>query len=122
MKELIPYLPTDRRHAIADGIELRDRTRGSALFVDISGFTPLAEGLAKDLGPKIRVNGVAPGAILWPENDLDNETRKDLLDRTALKRTGNADDIAAAVLFLHRDAAYVTGHMLPVDGGRLLNI
>ena len=52
MKELLPYLPTDRRHAIANGIELQDRARGSALFVDISGFTPLAEGLVNDLGPQ----------------------------------------------------------------------
>ena len=51
MNELLPYIPTDRRHALARGEDLPDRAVGSALFVDISGFTPLAEALALDLGP-----------------------------------------------------------------------
>lgn len=87
-----------------------------------SGLLALTRSLARELGPEIRVNGVAPGAILWPENNLHSETKKTLLDRTALKRAGSPGDIAAAVLFLYRDAPYITGHMLPVDGGRLLNI
>ncbi len=84
-----------------------------------SGLLALTKSLARELGPDIRVNGVAPGAILWPEN---GEARADILNRIPLKRSGKPEDIAAAVLFLFRDATYVSGHMLPVDGGRLLNI
>jgi len=91
-----------------------------------AGLLALTKSLAGELGPGIRVNGVAPGAILWPENESDtaesDSLHEAILSRTALKRPGSPDDIANAVLFLHRDAPYVTGHMLPVDGGRLLNI
>ena len=87
-----------------------------------SGLLAMTKSLARDLGPEIRVNGVAPGAILWPENDMDDATQQSIIDRIALKKAGNPTDIAKAVLFLLRDAPYVTGHMLPVDGGRLLNI
>lgn len=87
-----------------------------------TGLWAMTRSLAKELGPEIRVNGVAPGAILWPENDADDEARQAILERTALKRVGSPEDIAKAILFLFRDAPYVTGHMLPVDGGRLLNI
>lgn len=87
-----------------------------------SGLLALTRSLARELGPEVRVNGVAPGAILWPEHDLDIKTRVAIVDRTALKHIGTPADIAAAVLFLFRDAPYITGHMLPVDGGRLLYI
>jgi len=87
-----------------------------------SGLLAMTKSLARELGPEIRVNGVAPGAILWPENETSESAQQEILDRTALKRVGSPADIAAAVLFLTRDAPYITGHMLPVDGGRLLNI
>lgn len=87
-----------------------------------AGLAMLTQSLAKDLGPEIRVNGVAPGAILWPENDMNDETKNLILERTALKRPGNPEDIAKAVLFLARDANYITGQIIPVDGGRSLNI
>jgi len=87
-----------------------------------SGLVALTKSLARELGPGIRVNAVAPGAILWPEGDMDHATKTSILDRTALKHTGNPNDISMAVLFLYRDAPYVTGHTLPVDGGRLLHI
>ena len=74
--------------------------------------------LARELGPAVRVNGVAPGAILWPDRELSDTARQEILDRTALKRTGAMEDIAKAVLFLVRDADYVTGQVLAVDGGR----
>ena len=74
--------------------------------------------LARELGPAVRVNGVAPGAILWPDRELSDAARQEILDRTALKRTGAMEDIAKAVLFLVRDADYVTGQVLAVDGGR----
>lgn len=74
--------------------------------------------LARELGPAVRVNGVAPGAILWPDRELSDAAKQEILDRTALKRTGAMEDVARAVLFLVRDADYVTGQVLAVDGGR----
>jgi len=87
-----------------------------------AGLVMLTRSLAKELGPTIRVNGVAPGAILWPDHDMTETTKQKILDRTALKRPGTPDDIAKTILFLVRDADYITGQILPVDGGRLLNI
>ena len=87
-----------------------------------AGLAMLTQSLAKDLGPDIRVNGVGPGAILWPDNDMDESTRNFIIERTALKRHGEPKDIAKAILFLVRDAGYITGHIIPVDGGRSLNI
>ena len=87
-----------------------------------AGLAMLTQSLAKELGPEIRINGVAPGAIMWPDRELDEDTKREILDRTALKRQGQAEDIAATVLFLIRDAHYITGQVIPVDGGRSLNI
>jgi len=78
--------------------------------------------LAKDLGPQIRVNGVAPGAILWPEQDSCSEDQKAILKKTVMGRAGEPQDIASAVAYLGLDAPYVTGQVLAVDGGRSLNI
>jgi pteridine reductase len=83
-----------------------------------AGLAMLTRSLAKDLGPDIRVNGVAPGAILWPEHGMSEELRRSIIRQTALKRAGDPEDIAAAVLFLVRDAPYVTGEIIAVDGGR----
>ena len=110
-------------------------TRGNIVnMVDIHGLRPLEEhpvysmakagnammvkALARELGPEIRVNGVAPGAILWPAQGLDDATRHEILNRTALKTTGSPDDIARTILFLVRDAGYITGQVINVDGGR----
>ncbi len=87
-----------------------------------AGLAMLTQSLAKELGPEIRVNGIGPGAILWPENDMDEATKQQIVERTALKRHGEPKDIAKAILFLVRDAPYITGHIVPVDGGRSLNI
>ena len=76
--------------------------------------------LAKEFGPTVRVNGVAPGAILWPDNDLSEQERQEILQRVALKRIGEPADIAKAVWFLIKDADYMTGQILTVDGGRTL--
>lgn len=86
-----------------------------------AGLAMLTHSLARELGAEIRVNGVAPGAIIWPENDLESDTATEILAKTALKRQGTPEDIAKAVLFLVKDADYITGHIIPVDGGRLLN-
>jgi pteridine reductase len=87
-----------------------------------AGLAMLTLSLAKELGPEIRVNGVAPGAILWPDNDMPEHTKKLILERTTLKRPGNPIDIAKTILFLVKDADYITGQIIAVDGGRLLNI
>lgn len=86
-----------------------------------AGLLMLTQSLARELGPNVRVNGVAPGAILWPEMHENHAMHADILARTALQREGNPADIARTVLFLVRDADYITGQVIPVDGGRLLN-
>src|SRR5690606_32118119 len=82
----------------------------------------LTRALARDLGPQVRVNAVAPGAILWPEQPPPPDRRAQLLRATALQRLGEPADVAGAVLYLLRDARYVTGEVLRVDGGRWLAI
>ncbi len=87
-----------------------------------AGLAMLTQSLARELGPDVRVNGVAPGAIIWPSSEMDKLTQDAILDRTALKRQGEPRDIAATVRFLIRDADYITGQVIPVCGGRSLNI
>jgi len=107
-------------------------------LVDIHGLVPLARhpiysqakaglvmqtrALARDLAPAVRVNGVAPGAILWPENEDSPEAGEKIIERVPLARQGRPEDVAGAVVFLALDAPYVTGQILAVDGGRLLNL
>ncbi len=90
-----------------------------------AGLAMLTKSLAKELGPEIRVNGISPGAILWPEDDDESSEMKAqhqlIINKTSLKKSGAAEDIAQAILFLITQADYITGHILPVDGGRLLN-
>ncbi len=83
-----------------------------------AGLAMLTRSLAKDLAPDVRVNGVSPGAILWPENDMPADTKAAILRQVPLARPGDPADIAGAVLFLVRDATYVTGQIIAVDGGR----
>ena len=78
----------------------------------------LTRSLAAALAPRVRVNAVAPGAILWPENDDDPRTRQHIVADTLLGRLGEPRDVAGAVRFLIRDAAFVTGQVIVVDGGR----
>ena len=87
-----------------------------------AGLQMMTLALAKDLGPQIRVNGVAPGAILWPEQVYDSEAQLRILNKTVMGRAGEPEDIASAVAYLGLDAPYVTGQVLAVDGGRSLNI
>lgn len=84
------------------------------------GLVALTRSLARELGPEVRVNGIAPGTILWPDDDTwrDELARQRILNQTALKRVGEPDDIAKAVEFLLVGAPYVTGQILAVDGGR----
>ncbi|MGD9583570.1 MAG: pteridine reductase [Lysobacterales bacterium] len=80
----------------------------------------MTRSLARELAPDIRVNGIAPGAVLWPEAGSTESDQAALIARTPLKRCGHPEDIASAALFLLRDAPFVTGHILAVDGGRSL--
>ena len=78
----------------------------------------LTRSLARDLAPDIRVNGVSPGAILWPEDGMDDKTEQIILRQVPLRRTGEPADIARTILFLAKDAPYITGQIIAVDGGR----
>mgnify|MGYP001818792662 CR=1 FL=1 len=78
----------------------------------------LTRSLAKDLAPDVRVNGVAPGAILWPENGMTEAAQQSILQQVPLERAGSPEDIAGCVHYLIRDASYVTGQIVAVDGGR----
>ena len=80
----------------------------------------MTRSLALELAPAVRVNGVSPGAVLWPEEGKSLTDKQGLVARTPLKRTGAPEDVAAAVLYLVRDAGFVTGEILRVDGGRTL--
>lgn len=83
-----------------------------------AGLAMLTRALAKELAPEVRVNGVSPGAILWPEGDMSDESKASILERVPLARAGDPADIAGCVLYLVRDATYVTGQIVAVDGGR----
>ncbi|MCK5828742.1 MAG: pteridine reductase [Methylococcales bacterium] len=85
-----------------------------------AGLVAMTKVLAKELAPEIRVNGVSPGAILWPEKNCSKSEKNEILQRVALKRSGEPEDIAKAVRFLVEDANYMTGQILTVDGGRTL--
>jgi pteridine reductase len=83
-----------------------------------AGLAMLTLSLAKDLAPDVRVNGVAPGAILWPEDDMTDATKQSILEQIPMGHAGNPSDIAGCVVWLVRDAGYVTGQVIAVDGGR----
>ena len=85
-----------------------------------AGLVMLTKSLAKELAPDIRVNAIAPGAILWPENNMSDEVKQKIVNDIALKRIGEPNDIAKTALFLARDANYITGQVIAVDGGRSL--
>jgi len=80
----------------------------------------LTRSLARELGPQVRVNGIAPGPVLWPEGDLDPALKEKIIERTALKRHGCPEDIARAAYFFATEAPFVTGQILAIDGGRSL--
>jgi pteridine reductase len=85
-----------------------------------AGLVMLTKSLARELGPEVRVNAIAPGPVLWPERGLDASIRDEIVAKTALKRAGSPDDVARAAYFLAVDALYVTGQVITVDGGRSL--
>jgi len=103
---------------IADIHGLRPLRGYSIYSAAKAGLIMLTKSLARELSPEVRVNAVAPGAILWPETDEDEIAHQRIISRTPLKRMGAPAEIASAVLFLVRDATFITGHVLPIDGGR----
>ena len=93
--------------------------RHHALYsVAKAGLIMLTKSLARELGPQVRVNAIAPGPVMWPESGVDEALRRRIIERTALKRGGSPEDIARAALFFACDAPFVTGQILAVDGGR----
>jgi pteridine reductase len=82
-----------------------------------AGLIMLTKSLARELGPHVRVNAVAPGPVMWPEG-LDQEVQARIIAATALKRAGSAADVARACVFFATEAPYITGQILAVDGGR----
>jgi len=94
----------------------------SAYCIAKAGLLMMTKALAKELAPDVRVNGIAPGVVLWPddENEVDEATRKKILSRTPLKRAGTPEDIANTAAFLINHADYITGQIIAVDGGRSL--
>jgi pteridine reductase len=85
-----------------------------------AGLIMLTHSLARELGPAVRVNAIAPGPVMWPERRVDEALRARIVARTALKRSGSADDVAKAALYFATGAPFVTGQVLAVDGGRLV--
>jgi len=89
-----------------------------------AGLLGLTRALALELGPRVRVNAVAPGPIEWPQdtNDFPPDARAAIIGHTLLKRVGSPADIARTVKFLIFDAPYVTGQVINVDGGRTAHL
>ena len=85
-----------------------------------AGLIMMTRSLALELAPDVRVNAIAPGAILWPEADRDDDARAAVLASIPMGRAGEPADIAQTVLFLVREAHYVTGQVIKVDGGRAI--
>lgn len=85
-----------------------------------AGLVMLTKSLAKELAPEVRVNGIAPGAIEWPASGMSEAVKDSILEQIPLGRAGDAADIANGVLFLVRDANYISGQIIAIDGGRSL--
>jgi pteridine reductase len=105
---------------LADIHGLRPLGKHAVYCAAKAGLVMLTRALARDLGPAIRVNAIAPGPVLWPEQGVDAALRERIISRTALKRAGSPEDIAKAALFFATSAPFVTGEVLAIDGGRLV--
>jgi len=104
---------------IVDIHGMRPLRRYPVYGVAKAGLIMLTRSLARELGPHVRVNAIAPGPVMWPaDGAADAELQKKIVERTLLKRTGSAQDIARTALFFAADAPYITGQVLAVDGGR----
>ncbi len=96
----------------------------SVYCISKAGLIMLTKALAKELGPSVRVNAISPGVVAWPEgeNTVPEMGKQKIIDRTVLKRHGDAKEIAKAVLFLVNSADFITGQVINIDGGRSLFI
>ena len=103
---------------VADIHGMRPLRRHPVYSVAKAGLIMLTKSLARELGPHVRVNAIAPGPVMWPEDGMDSELKKEIVEKTALKRPGSEQDVARAALFFASEAPYVTGQILAVDGGR----
>ncbi len=114
---------------IADIYAQRPLKKHSIYSIAKAGNIMLTKSLAQELAPEVRVNGIAPGAILWPEDhykkteeQLSDENKEKMLSQIPLLQRGQVQDIARTILFLAKDAPYITGQIITVDGGRTLTI
>ena len=104
---------------IVDIHGMRPLRRYPVYGVAKAGLIMLTKSLARELGPHVRVNGIAPGPVMWPEDGGDDAAlQHKIIDRTLLKRPGSADDIARTAVFFATEAPYITGQIIAVDGGR----
>jgi pteridine reductase len=103
---------------IADIHGLRPLKRFPVYSVAKAGLIMLTKSLAREMAPHVRVNAIAPGPVMWPEEGADKELQHKIVDRTLLKRAGSPEDVARATLFFAAEAPYLTGQILAVDGGR----
>ena len=117
----------ERRGAIVNVVDIHaERPLPGFLVYSVAkaGLAGLTRALALELGPDVRVNGVAPGAILWPDDGahFNVAERRRITEQTPLARIGSPEDIAGAVKYLLVDAPFVTGQILAVDGGRAIHL
>ena len=103
---------------LADIHGMRPLRHHTVYSVAKAGLIMLTKSLARELGPQVRVNAIAPGPVMWPESGVDEALRRRIIDRTALERGGAPEDVARAALFFACEAPFVTGQILAVDGGR----
>lgn len=119
---LVPTL-TERKGCIVNIVDIHAE-RGLLDYpvysIAKAGLVMMTKSLAKELAPHVRVNAVAPGAILWPDQQVSEAQKAEILQKVALQRCGEVDDIAKTVRFLVDEADYMTGQVLTVDGGRML--
>ncbi len=100
-------------------IHIKSPPKDHAVYIAAkAGLEVLTRSLARDLAPEVRVNGISPGAILWPEGELDAETKDKILNSVPLNRKGDPQDISDCVLFLINSASYISGQTISVDGGK----
>jgi pteridine reductase len=105
---------------LADVYALQPRADLAVYAASKAALLGATRALAVALAPRVRVNAIAPGAILWPDAGVNEDLQQVLLAKTPLGRTGTPEEIAGVVAWLLRDAGYVTGQVLRVDGGRHL--
>jgi len=120
VKACLPYL-RERSGSIINIVDIHARKPMANHPIYCSakaGLEMLTMSLARDLAPSIRVNGVSPGAILWPENDSGIAAQQEVLEKIPMGRMGQPEDVARLVRFLVDEAEYITGQIIAVDGGR----